>query len=261
MRTPTFSADAIATLLRKQTIADMADLQRALGTTARRTVFRKLAELPYRSSYWHRGRFYTLDELTRFDELGLWSFDDVWFSAYGTLLSTAETIVGGSEAGYSVEELDNVVHVGTKDVLRKLVTDERLRRERLGGQWRYTARDPAMRRQQLQVRQLQLSHPGVAQPLPEAELVSEELGAATILFVSVLDEQQRRLYAGLESLKAGHGGERQIAQLLGLDASTVARGRHQLLDQQVEVGRTRRKGGGRKTAGKNPRKSSNESKL
>lgn len=250
MRTPTFAAEAIATLLRRQTIAEMAELQRALGTTARRTVFRKLAELPYRSSYSHRGRYYILDELARFDDLGLFSFDDVWFSAYGTLLATAAAIVDRSKAGYTVEELDNVLHVGTKDALRKLVIDERLWRERLGGQWVYATLDPSGRRQQLQARRLQHAHPGVAQPLPEAELLSDELRAAIVLFFSVLDEQQRRLYAGLESLKAGHGGDRQVAQLLGLDAGTVARGRRQLLDQEVEAGRTRRPGGGRKAAEK-----------
>ena len=52
----------------------------------------------------------------------------------------------------------------------------------------------------------------------------DELRAAIILFYSLLDERQRRLYAALESLKIGHGGDRRIAELLGLDAGTVARG-------------------------------------
>ena len=38
--------------------------------------------------------------------------------------------------------------------------------------------------------------------------MSHELQAAIILFFSVLDEKQRRLYAGLESQKFGHGGDR-----------------------------------------------------
>ena len=45
MRPTDFSADAIATLLRKQKIARMPKLMAALGTDARRTVFRKLKEL------------------------------------------------------------------------------------------------------------------------------------------------------------------------------------------------------------------------
>ena len=74
--------------------------------------------------------------------------------------------------------------------------------------------------------------------------------AAILLFYSLLDEQQRRLYAGLESLKLGRGGDRQLADFLDLDPHTVARGRQQLLAQDVEVDRARRAGGGRKRGGK-----------
>ena len=58
----------------------MAELKRALGTHADMTVFRKLRQLSYHSSYSHRGKYYTTDETARFDQLGLWSFRAVWFS-------------------------------------------------------------------------------------------------------------------------------------------------------------------------------------
>ena len=57
----------------------------ALGTGSI-SVFRKLRELAYSSSYSHRGKYYTLDEIARFDAMGLWSFRSVWFSRHGTLL-------------------------------------------------------------------------------------------------------------------------------------------------------------------------------
>ena len=44
------------------------------------------------------------------------------------------------------------------------------------------------------------------------ELLPEELRAAIVLFFSLLDEKQRRLYAGLEAAKLGHGGDRKIAE-------------------------------------------------
>jgi hypothetical protein len=78
------------------------------------------------------------------------------------------------------------------------------------------------------------------------EVSPEQVRAAILLFYSLLDEQQRRLYAGLESLKLGRGGDRQLADFLDLDAHTVARGRQQLLTQDVEVERARQAGGGRK---------------
>jgi hypothetical protein len=78
------------------------------------------------------------------------------------------------------------------------------------------------------------------------EVPPNELKAAIVLFYSLLDEQQRRLYAGLESLRLGRGGDTQLADFLGIDSHMVARGRQQLLDQDVEVGRMRRVGAGRK---------------
>ena len=78
--------------------------------------------------------------------------------------------------------------------------------------------------------------------MPLLEVSEKELKASILLFYSLLDEQQRRLYAGLESLKLGRGGERQLADFLDLDPHTVARGRQQLLAQEVEVDRARRIG-------------------
>ncbi len=50
MRPTEFPAEAIVALLRKQKIAAMPQLMAALGTDSRRTVFRKLKELPFRTS-------------------------------------------------------------------------------------------------------------------------------------------------------------------------------------------------------------------
>ncbi len=260
MRPTEFSAEAIVALLRKRKIATMPQLMEVLGTRSRRTVFRKLRELPCRTSYSHRGRYYTLEELAEFDELGLWSYQDIWFSTYGTLLSTAAAVVAAGEGGYFVQELNNVLHVGTKDALRKLVTDTRLTREQVVGQFLYCAADKDQRRRQLLSRRALLVEPGAAGPLPEAAIMPDEMRAAIVLFFSLLDEKQRRLYAGLEALKTGRGGDAQIADLLGLDVGTVARGRQDLRQQEVDAKRVRRAGGGRKSLEKKRRKSSSASK-
>ena len=90
--------------------------------------------------------------------------------------------------------------------------------------------------------------------MPEPAILPDELRAAIVLFFSVLDEKQRRLYAGLEALKSGHGGDTRIADLLGLDVGTVARGRRELLEQDIEVERVLATGGGRKPVEKKHRK-------
>jgi hypothetical protein len=87
--------------------------------------------------------------------------------------------------------------------------------------------------------------------LAEQEL-SDETKAAIIIFLSMLDEKQRRLYAGVEALKYGLGGDQWIATLLGMHPQTVARGRRELLTGEVEVDRARKVGGGRKPVEKKP---------
>ena len=77
-----------------------------------------------------------------------------------------------------------------------------------------------------------------------------------MLCVSVLDEKQRRLYAGLEALKTGRGGDARIAALLGLERGTVARGRRALLAHDVDLDRVRQAGGGRPPLEKKRRTSS-----
>lgn len=194
--------------------------------------------MSYRTSYSHRGSFYTIDEIAAFDERGLWSFDSVWFSRHGTLVATAEICVTQAPAGYFASELENILHVPVKEPLLRLVEQDRIARQTVSGLYLYCASNPPTRQQQLQARLLESD--AAASP----GSWSDELRAAIVLFASLLDEKQRRLYAGLESLQLG--GDRQIADLLHLDPHTVAKGRRQLLAQEVEVGRVRGVGGGRK---------------
>ena len=77
-------------------------------------------------------------------------------------------------------------------------------------------------------------------------VLMNELKAALIIFFSTLDEKQRRLYAGYESLKIGRGGDKRISELLDLNPKTVARGRQELLSGKVNFDNIREPGGGRK---------------
>ena len=245
MRPLSFSPDSLRKLLLHDKIAALPDLKRALGTDVDLTVFRKLKELDYLTSYSHGGRFYTLREIARFGADGLWSCDSAWFSRYGTLRATAEAFIRSSAAGYFAEELSETLHVGAQDVLRQLVQQNRIARELISGLFLYTSIDPATRRRQRLLRRSSQSVPTVVDA-SRLEVSPDEIKAAIILFYSLLDEQQRRLFAGMESLKLGHGGDSVLAEFLGLDPHTIARGRRQLLDQDVEVGRTRQSGAGRK---------------
>jgi hypothetical protein len=193
MRTPSFFSDRLRDFLRAQKIATLPELKRALGTTVDITVFRKLKELSYRSSYSHRGRYYTLDEIPEFDPHGLWSFHEVWFSRWGNLVTTLEALVSAAPQGYFAKELQQLLHVEVKDALLQLVEQHRVARQQASGLFLYCSPHAAARRRQLLARQALSEIPGSA----SAEVSPEELKASLILFSSLLDERQRRLYAGL----------------------------------------------------------------
>ena len=237
-----YPAETLVTLLNQRKIATMPQLKATLGTDVTFTVLRKLTPLAYRTSYSHCGTYYTLDSIAQYDESGLWSHGDVRFSRYGTLLNTARALVTEAAAGYTVGELEAVVHVATKDALRQLVKTRQLHRSDWEGRYLYCAIDRGRRQEQLAARQAQRES-------------GDDLQAAKALFYSLLNEQQRRLFAGLESLQRGYGGQQQSAQLFGLDVDTVARGQRELLTGQVLRGRLRHPGGGRRAVEKKRRKS------
>jgi hypothetical protein len=245
MRPLSFRSDALRTLLLRNKIATLDEMKQALGTAVDVTVFRKLKPLDYLTSYSHRGRYYTLREIARFDDRGLWSQADVWFSRFGTLLASAEEFVHRSPRGYFADELAPLLHVEVQDALHQLTQQQRVARQIFSGRYLYTATELTMQRRQLLARRSVEVLPTVVDALV-LEVAPEEVKAAILLFYSLLNEQQRRLYAGLESLKLGRGGDRQLADFLDLDPHTVARGRQQLLTQDVEVDRARRAGAGRK---------------
>jgi len=260
MRTESFHADDLANALRRSKIATMPELKKALGAAVDVTVFRKLKQLVYRTSYSHRGAYYALDETARFNQDGLWTCQSVWFSRWGTLLDTAHAYVNDSQAGCFVEELDNLLHVGTKEPLLRLAQSERMARQTVDGRYLYGSIDPLRRERQLLARRVFESEPQLAGGLAGGDAVSTELKAAIVLFFSMLDEKQRRLYAGLESLKIGYGGDQRLAEFIGMDPHTVAKGRRELLEQDVEADRIRKAGGGRKQVEKKRPKSSPGSK-
>ena len=65
--------------------------------------------------------------------------------------------------------------------------------------------------------------------------------------MALLDERQRRLFAGLLAWRRGHGGILALAQMTGLSRTTIRRGIAELRSGiGLADGRIRRAGGGRK---------------
>lgn len=240
-------------------IANLDRLKEELNTQSTMTVYRKLKVLGYLTSYSHRGKYYTLQGIPEFDHLGLWSYHSVWFSEYGNLNETIYEFVQSSTAGLSSNELQEILHVEVKQSLLKLFQEKRVDRQKFSGRYIYLSVNPVKRKQQITARKNSEIELDIDLSF-EVEAMADELRAAIILFFSLLNEKQRRLYAGLEAHRIGRGGDKKIAELFGLDPHTVAKGRKELFSSGVETEGIRKKGGGRKPAEKKLQKSSKKSK-
>lgn len=232
------SSQPLIDLIREHIVVTYEDLHAALGSVSRQTVYRKMVEAGCRSSYSHGGRYYTLDPCADYDPHGLWSYQGIRFSQQGTLNATLVHLVEQSSGGLFARELRHIVQLELHSVLPRLVQRGRLSRVKLEGQYLYVSCHATHRRHQQRTR----AH-------PVTEFSDLFVQAQTRMF-ETLDEKQRRLFVGLESLRPGSGGDRYVAERFRVARATVTKGRQQLLSDDFEKDRIRNVGGGRKSAEK-----------
>ena len=248
MNTKQTMSEFLSTYLNHSKIATMSQLKSELKTNSRMTVFRKLAKTEYISSCSHSGKYYALKRTARFNKHGIWRHDSVLFSKHGTLKNTLKILIENSTEGFTAAELNKFLKVKVEDSLCILIKEKAVCRKKISGVFVYFSEKPKSKKKQELTRSGGLQSDDLA---TKSDSPTDELKAALIIFFSTLDEKQRRLYAGYESLKSGRGGDKLIAEILKLDRKTVARGRQELIDGKVDVDTIRNSGEGRKHAKKN----------
>lgn len=236
-------------LFNERKVLTLPAIKQAVHTNSTMTIYRKLSKLGYQTSYSHSGKYYTLPDIADYDQHGLWEFNGIYFSAYGKLAPTIEQVVNFSPAGYFAAELTELLHVFVYNELQKIARRGKLRREQLGGEFLYlstTIGDVQLKQRTGQIQQAILAD-------QSASLPSDELGNTEHLtrFLSVLDEKQRRLFLGFESLRLGYGGDKAVSDLTGIDVRTIAKGRRELVSHDISVDRIRKPGAGRPPLKKN----------
>lgn len=239
-----YSTQQIVRLFHREKVLTIHDLKNALGTQVKMTVFRKLKTLSYRASYSHAGQYYTLDEVANYSENGLWRYGQICFSKYGSLKNTVLVFVCASEAGLFASELEKLLHVSVHKPLRELFAEGKLHRHQLATGYLYLS--PIKKDMQLSNRKTMLEKAASERSGEElAEFASPEVRESLRVFLSTLNEKQRRLYVGFESMKLGYGGDTLMSKITGMNIKTIARGRRELLSHDINPDRIRKPGGGR----------------
>ena len=133
---------------KKNRLAMLPDIYALLDTTSRMSAFRRLRELDYLSSFSHVGRYYTLPEVANFDPQGLWFYEAVGFSRFGTLKETVVHLVDQSVAGKTHEELEKQLRLRVHNTLLDQVRSGKLARETFEGVFVYLNMQPDKAQQQ-----------------------------------------------------------------------------------------------------------------
>jgi hypothetical protein len=214
MLSPTESQKALVKVFRKKYIANLDELYELLDTRSRMSVFRRLKEMGYLSSFTHAGRYYTLADIPRFDALGLWFYQAVGFSRAGTLKSTVVSIVHCSEAGLTPTEMINLLRLrvanSLHNSLHELTKTNQLKRHRLQGLSLYTSIDS-----------------GIAQNQVVKRL--ERIGSPVQIVRVVSTEETIRVL--VEAIRAG----RIVAPASTVSARLRAQGMSMSVDQVEEI--------------------------
>ncbi len=142
----------VENLLRKRPVVTMSDLCVAIGCSSRMTVFRRLREMDYISSYTHAGRYYTLYDIARFDSDGIWFYDDIGFSQNGSLKNTVSYLVANSDTGKFHFDLERQLRVRVHNVLLDLVKSKQIERIKFEGQYLYLSSDKEQSKKQIEQR-------------------------------------------------------------------------------------------------------------
>jgi hypothetical protein len=138
-------------LFKERSILSIAELTLTLGC-APITARRRLKEWKALTSYNKNGRYYTLPSIARFSKKGLWSYQGVRFSRYGTFKATLIHFVTRSPKGMTNRELAERLGINPNSFLPHFPQIPQLRQERYGRQVVYYGSEEQTYRRQKQRR-------------------------------------------------------------------------------------------------------------
>ena len=81
-----------------------------------RTAWRRMHEWNACTSYNHNAKYHALPTIPRFDDNGIWRYNDISFSRYGNLTQTITHIVGESQDGIDAPKLCSILGVSANSL-------------------------------------------------------------------------------------------------------------------------------------------------
>lgn len=127
-----------------------------------RTIQRMIIPLDTIRSYDHNGRYFSLEKLARFNSMGIWEYNNIHFSKFGTLKNTLAAIINNSSQGMDASQIKDVLGVDTRSFLFQYKDISGIKREKMGRHYVYFSSDQQRFSRQLSNRKQGLA--SMAQP-------------------------------------------------------------------------------------------------
>jgi hypothetical protein len=130
----------IINYLQKMKVTTKINIYRRFDVSSR-TIDRALIKYGYYSSYNYNASFYTLKDIPKFNNYGLWHFKDIRFSKYNTLTATIGNIINKSESGFTNKEMSLLLGTETKIILSRLFRNNQIAKFNIGHRAIYLSTD------------------------------------------------------------------------------------------------------------------------
>ena len=108
----------------------------------------KLKQWGAYTSYNQNGRYYAVPTVPRFDNKGLWHYENIYFSRYGNLKTTIVQLVGRSPSGLTGKEIGALVRLDPRSFLHHFRNAGGIQREKPKGVYVYFSDNPVTYKQQ-----------------------------------------------------------------------------------------------------------------
>jgi hypothetical protein len=113
------------------------------------TASRYLNSFEYFSSYSHNSKWYTIAPILKFDKHGLWRYDSICFSKFGTLKNTVIHFIEQSRCGLTSGQLSELLGITCYSVLSQFYKSGIIDRVKMDRGFVYLSKDEKKKKQQL----------------------------------------------------------------------------------------------------------------
>ncbi len=102
-----------------------------------RTAHTRLKEWGALCSYNQNGKYYTLSDIARFNNYGIWRYQNIGFSQYGNLKQTFIHLIRNSNAGLSSVEIGEILSLDPRSFVSHFRELSDIKREKIGDYYIY----------------------------------------------------------------------------------------------------------------------------